>query len=88
MEPVDLEAAEALVKMVTLGRDANYETIKDLVVTVMKSDLIKFRLPILIVHIRNHNKSLGPGVAMEKSLCLCNLCAHCSNQIQRWALHF
>ena len=69
-------AADALVAISTLSREAAYEDIKKLVRTLLQCPLKRNNLPVLIMLMRNHSKSLAPGVGTgEKSVPLKLLCA-------------
>jgi len=52
------EAAEALVAISTLGRDVGIEEIEKLVSVVIQSDECRQHLVPLIMHLRNHSKSV------------------------------
>ena len=63
-------------KISTLSRDVTYDIVKQLVEDVMASHSIRLHLPILIMYLRNHPKSLAPGVGGgEKSVPIKLLCA-------------
>eukprot|EP00292_Cryptomonas_paramecium_P026008 CAMPEP_0113695276 /NCGR_PEP_ID=MMETSP0038_2-20120614/20810_1 /TAXON_ID=2898 /ORGANISM="Cryptomonas paramecium" /LENGTH=65 /DNA_ID=CAMNT_0000617801 /DNA_START=16 /DNA_END=209 /DNA_ORIENTATION=- /assembly_acc=CAM_ASM_000170 len=61
MEQVDDIAATSLIRMSTMGRDVDYETVSELVGAVVKSDKYRFHLPLMIMWMRNHAKSLAAG---------------------------
>ena len=70
------KAGKALFAMSTLSRMVPYDKIKELVEEVMKGPTVRLHLPVLILHLRNHSKSLAPGVGMgERSIPLSLLCA-------------
>ena len=70
------DAADALVKISTLSREVEYEDIKKLVRTVLQCPTKRSSLPALIMFMRNHSKSIAPGVgAGEKSVPMKLLCA-------------
>ena len=69
-------AAEALVAISTMPRDVPYSDVRELVHAAVQCPEIRSKLPTLIMSLRNHSKSLGPGVgAGEKFTPLKLVCA-------------
>jgi hypothetical protein len=70
------DAAEALVTISTLSREVPYSKIKELVCCVLQCPMQRNSLPVLIMLLRNHSKSLAPGVGSgEKAIPLKLICA-------------
>jgi hypothetical protein len=70
------KASNALVTISTLSREVAYQDIKELVRAVLQCPTTRSSLPVLIMFMRNHSKSLAPGVGCgEKSVPLKLLCA-------------
>ena len=66
------KAADALVAISTLSREAAYEDIKKLVRTLLQCPLKRNNLPVLIMLMRNHSKSLAPGRRFLRSVPDCH----------------
>jgi hypothetical protein len=76
MNSADQSPQDALHKISTLSRDVPYADVKDLVRLVLSCPRTRLNLPVLIIFLRNHAKSFGPGVgAGEKCVPLKLLCA-------------
>ena len=63
-DPVEAAAAEALVAISTMGRDVPYERVRELVEAVLQSHTQRQHLPVLIMWMRNHEKSRASGAGM------------------------
>jgi hypothetical protein len=69
-------AADALLTISTLSREVPYNEIKELVRCVLQCPVQRTSLPVLIMLLRNHSKSLAPGDGCgEKAVPLKLVCA-------------